>query len=166
MKFLVILFIIKIFARINIFKLLNYIVAGASQMLSLVNQNKQHARKHTAILQVMTTWRSYISAPYPKITSYQIKLSGYINTYSFIKYTREYSARSRICQQKLGITSLSFLQDIKNGVSNSYFVKIKTFRLQMCKLLENRRKTYTRFFIRKIFIRKWASKTQKTLRKC
>ena len=55
MKFLVILFIIKIFARINIFKLLNYIVAGASQMLSLVNQNKQHARKHIAILQVMAT---------------------------------------------------------------------------------------------------------------
>ena len=58
-------------------------------MLSLVNQNKQHARKHIAILQVMTTWRSYIFASYPKITSYQINLFGYINTYTFIKYTRE-----------------------------------------------------------------------------
>ena len=34
------------------------------------------------------------------------------------------------------------LQDIKNGVSNSYFVKIKTFRLKSSKLLGNRRKTY------------------------
>ena len=33
----------------------NSFVAGARQMLNLVNQNKQHARKHTAILQVMTT---------------------------------------------------------------------------------------------------------------
>ena len=33
-------------------------------MLNLVNQNKQHARKHTAILQVMTTWRSYNFATY------------------------------------------------------------------------------------------------------
>ena len=37
-------------------------------MLNLLNQNKQHARKHTAILQVMTTWRSYIFATYPKVT--------------------------------------------------------------------------------------------------
>ena len=58
-------------------------------MLSLVNQNKQHSRKHTAILQVMTTWGSYIFAPYPKVTSNQINLFGYINTYTFIKYTRE-----------------------------------------------------------------------------
>ena len=35
--------------------LLNYFAAGARQMLNLVNQNKQHARKHTAISQVMTT---------------------------------------------------------------------------------------------------------------
>ena len=35
--------------------LLNYFVAGAQQMLNLVNQNKQRAGKHTAILQVMTT---------------------------------------------------------------------------------------------------------------
>ena len=34
------------------------------------------------------------------------------------------------------------LQDIKNGVSNSYFVKIKTFRLTTRKLLGSRRKTY------------------------
>ena len=33
-------------------------------MLSLVNQNN-HAKKHTAVLQVMTTWRSYIFATYP-----------------------------------------------------------------------------------------------------
>ena len=30
--------------------LLNYIVRGDSQMINLVNQNKQHARMHTAIL--------------------------------------------------------------------------------------------------------------------
>ena len=41
-------------------------------MVSLVNQNKQHARKHTAILQVMTTWRSYIFAPYPRVIWYHI----------------------------------------------------------------------------------------------
>ena len=35
--------------------LLNYFVAGARQVLNLVNHNKKHARKHTAILQVMTT---------------------------------------------------------------------------------------------------------------
>ena len=34
---------------------MNHFVAGARQMLNLVNQNKQHARKQTAILQVMTT---------------------------------------------------------------------------------------------------------------
>ena len=37
-------------------------------MLNLVNQNKQHARKDTAILQVMTTWGSYIFATYAKVT--------------------------------------------------------------------------------------------------
>ena len=36
-------------------ELLNYFVAGARQMLNLVNQNKQHARKHITILQVMIT---------------------------------------------------------------------------------------------------------------
>ena len=49
-------------------ELVNYFVAGARQMLSLVNQNRQNARKHTAILQVMTTSRSYIFATYPKVT--------------------------------------------------------------------------------------------------
>ena len=37
-------------------------------MLNLVNQNKKHAKRHTAILQVMTMWRSYIFATYPKVT--------------------------------------------------------------------------------------------------
>ena len=53
-------------------------------MLALVNQGKQHARKHTAILQVMTTSRSYIFT-----TWYHINLFEYINIYTFIKYTRE-----------------------------------------------------------------------------
>ena len=48
--------------------LLNYFVAGACQMLNLVNQSKQHAWKHTVILQVMTMWRNYIFATYPKVT--------------------------------------------------------------------------------------------------
>ena len=58
-------------------------------MLNLVNQNKQNARKNTAILQVMTKWRSYIFVTYLKVTWYHINLFGYINTYAFIKYTRE-----------------------------------------------------------------------------
>ena len=37
-------------------------------MLNLVNQNKQHARKRTAILQVMTKWKTFIFATYPKVT--------------------------------------------------------------------------------------------------
>ena len=36
-------------------------------MLSLVNQNKQHAKKHTAIIQAMTTSRNYIFATYSKV---------------------------------------------------------------------------------------------------
>ena len=58
-------------------------------MLNLVNQNKQQARKYTAILQVMTTWRSYIFATNPKVRWHHINLFGYLNTYAFIKYTRE-----------------------------------------------------------------------------
>ena len=46
----------------------NYFVAGAHKILNLVNQNKEQARKHTAILQVMTTSKSYIFATYPKVT--------------------------------------------------------------------------------------------------
>ena len=57
-------------------------------MLNLIDQHKQHARKHTANIQVMTTWRSYIFATYPKVTEYQINLFGYINTYTVIKYKR------------------------------------------------------------------------------
>ena len=44
--------------------------------------------------------------------------------------------------KSLELYSISFLQDIKNGVSNSYFVKIKTFRLPTSKLSGNRRKMY------------------------
>ena len=111
-------------------------------MLNLVSQYKHHARKHTAILQVMTTWRSYIFATFPKVAHYHINPFGYIHTYTFMEYTREYSVCSRSCRQKLGKHSLSFLQDIKNGISNPYFVKIQIFRLQTSKLLGNRRKTY------------------------
>ena len=45
-------------------------------------------------------------------------------------------------QQDLAAEAWNNIQDIKNGVSNSYFVKIKTFRLQTSKLLGKRRKTY------------------------
>ena len=58
-------------------------------MLNLNNQNKQHRRKHTAILQEMTTWGSYIFATYPTVTKNHIKVFGYINTYTFIKYRTE-----------------------------------------------------------------------------
>ena len=36
-------------------------------MLNLINENKKHARKDTAILQVMTTWRSYFFTTYPTV---------------------------------------------------------------------------------------------------
>ena len=35
--------------------------------------------------------------------------------------------------------AVSFLQDIKNGISNSYFVNIKAFRLQASNLLDSRK---------------------------
>ena len=73
-------------------------------MINLVNQNKHHARKCTAILQVTTTLRSYIFVTYPKVPQRHINLFRYINTYTFIICTREYSACSRSCWQKLGIT--------------------------------------------------------------
>ena len=57
----------------------NYFVARALQMLSLINENKQHSRKQNAILQVMSMWRSHIFATYPKVTWYHINLVGYIN---------------------------------------------------------------------------------------
>ena len=58
-------------------------------MINLVNQNKYHAMKHTAILHVMTTRRSYIFATYPKFVQHPINLFGYINTYTFTKCTGE-----------------------------------------------------------------------------
>ena len=58
-------------------------------MLNLINENKKHARKDTAILQVMTTWRSYIFTTYPKVTWYDINPYGYINIYTFLRFTRE-----------------------------------------------------------------------------
>ena len=68
---------------------LNYFVIGACQMLNLVSENKHHARKVTAILQVMTTWSSYIFAPYPKVEQYYINFFEYVNTYTFMKCTIE-----------------------------------------------------------------------------
>ena len=55
-------------------------------MINFVNQNKYHARKHTAILQVITTWRRYIFATYPKVAQHHINLFGYIYTYTFMKH--------------------------------------------------------------------------------
>ena len=46
MKLLVLFLILKLYAQINIFKLLNYFVVGACKMLNLVNQNKQDASKN------------------------------------------------------------------------------------------------------------------------
>ena len=66
-------------------------------MLDLVNQNKK-ARKHAAILQVTTTWRSYIFASYPKVTWCHINLFRYINTHTFIqensRHVAEFVGRS------------------------------------------------------------------------
>ena len=53
---------------------LNYLVAGAREMLNLARTGKrEHARKYTAILQVMSMWKNYIFA------EYHINLFGYIN---------------------------------------------------------------------------------------
>ena len=41
-------------------------------MLSLINQNKQHARKHTAILQIMTTLKKL---------HFYYKFKGYMISY-------------------------------------------------------------------------------------
>ena len=120
---------------------LHYFVPGARQILNLLNQNKQHARKQSTILQAMTKWRSYIFATYSRVTWCHINLFGYINTYTFVKYTREKSERSKICRQKLEITFTKLPSSYQKW-RNSYFVKIKTFRLETNKLLENRRKTY------------------------
>ena len=66
-------------------QLVNDFVPGAYQLLNLVSQNKHHAKKCTAILQVMARWRSYIFATYSKIAQYHINLFGYINTYTFMR---------------------------------------------------------------------------------
>ena len=63
-------------------------------MLHLVNQIKQHARKHAAILQVMTTCRSYIFATYPKVTWYHINLFGYISIQENSRHVAEFVGRS------------------------------------------------------------------------
>ena len=63
-------------------------------MLNLVNQNKQHARNHTAILQVTTTWRNYIFATYPKVTWYHINLFGYISIQENSRHVAEFVGRS------------------------------------------------------------------------
>ena len=49
---------------------------------------------------------------------------------------------AKVVGRSLKQHSVSFFQDIKNDESNSYFVKIMTFRLHTGKLLENRRKGY------------------------
>lgn len=60
---------------------------------------------------------------------HQTKFFRYINTYTSIIYTREYSPQGRFCCQKLGAPFIQFLQDITSVVSNSYFIKIQAFRL-------------------------------------
>ena len=50
-------------------------------MINLVNQNKHHARKYTAILQKMTMWKCYILTTYPKVAQHDINLFAYINTF-------------------------------------------------------------------------------------
>ena len=58
-------------------------------MINLVNQNKHDAKRHTAILQVMTTWKSYIFVTYPKVEQHHINFFGYIITYTFMECKRE-----------------------------------------------------------------------------
>ena len=57
-------------------------------------------------------------------------------------YFDEIYKRIVFMQQNVLAEAQSFLQDMKNGVSNSYFVKIKTFRLQTSKVLGNRRRAH------------------------
>ena len=71
---------LQVWNKIKSIGQLNYFVAGARQIQNLLNQDKHHARNYTAILQVITTSRSYIFATHPKVTWYHINLFGYINT--------------------------------------------------------------------------------------
>ena len=57
-------------------------------------------------------------------------------------YKRIVGTQQNLSTEAWNKHSVCFLQNIKNGLSNSYFVKIKCFRLQTCKLLGKRRKTY------------------------
>ena len=73
-------------------------------MINLAKQSKHHARKHTAILQLTTTSKSYISSAYPKVAQHYTDLFEYISTYTFLECTTEQSASSRSCRQKVEIT--------------------------------------------------------------
>ena len=92
-------------------------------MLNLVNQNKQYARKDTVV---------FSSNDYVKELRFCCISKGYIMSYKpfwihqylyFLKTYKIIVGTSRIFRQRLG---------------NSYFVKIKTSRLQMSKLSGNR----------------------------
>ena len=110
-------------------------------MLNLVNQNKQQAKEAHCDEYVMKFYFCYISRGY--IISHQpfwIHEKLYFHKiYKIIIGTQQHlSAKDWNNIQH----SVSLVRDIKNGVSTSYFVKIKNFRLQTSKLLRNKRKTY------------------------
>ena len=56
-------------------------------------------------------------------------------------YKRKVGSQRKLSAEALNFKIMSaFFQDMESGVSNSYFVKIKTFKFQTSKLLRKRRK--------------------------
>ena len=89
----------------------------------------------------MTTLRSYIFAKYPKVAKHLTKVFGYISAYTF-KFVHENSRQEAdFIGRSLEYDSVSFFQDIEISVSNSYFIKTRTFRERMDKLLGKKEKT-------------------------
>ena len=72
-------------------------------MLNLVNQNKKHAKRHIAILQVMTIEEATFLLHIQRL--HNITWTFLDTSILLLKYTRKLLALSLICWQKLGITT-------------------------------------------------------------
>ena len=117
-------------------------MAGACQMLKLVKQNRQHRKE----IHCDFTGNDYLKKLHFCYISKSYKIPHKLFWMYQYLYFHNVQGNSRhvgqVVNRSLEYHSVSVLQDIENGVSNSCFVKIKTFRLQTSKLLRNRRKTY------------------------
>ena len=107
-------------------------------MLNLVNQKKKTCKEVHC---------DFTSNDYVKKLHFCYISKGYIISHKSF-WIHQYLYFHKIymiivgTQQDLAAEAWNNIQDIKNGVSNSYFVKIKTFRLQTSKLLGNITETY------------------------